>query len=241
MGRLIQRDKSVIPACDVTLEMFETIVKETADIDAIGAYKIPAKSGRKGWETWVQTARKYTDKPLIYDHQKAGTDIPSTGKDFMKDLAEAGLDAVILFPQSGPVTQKAWIEAAREVGLDVLGGGIMTHDKYLRSEGGYIADEAILEMYLNSVKEGVTSFIVPGNRPEWISKIKEAIEDAGLTPTFYAPGFVAQGGNISETTKVAGDYWHAIVGRGLYLNKAEGRYKTAEEVREAALELTSQL
>ena len=28
----------------------------------------------------VEIAREYTDKPIIYDHLKAGTDIPEVGK-----------------------------------------------------------------------------------------------------------------------------------------------------------------
>lgn len=55
--KLIERDKGLIPAADVPLEVFETLVKATHDIDQVVAYKIPATSGRRGWETWIQTAR----------------------------------------------------------------------------------------------------------------------------------------------------------------------------------------
>jgi len=95
----------------------------------------------------------------------------------------------------------------------------MTHPKYVRSEGGYIADEAIMEMYLNAANLGVSDFVVPGNKPDDIRRIRETLEQRGVSPTFYAPGFVAQGGSISDAAKVAGDSWHAIVGRGIY--KAE--------------------
>ena len=128
---IINRDRSVIPACDVGLDLFERIVKETGGIEGIGGFKIPAHSGRKGWETWIAIARNHTDKPLIYDHQKAGTDIPDTGKRFMQEVKEAGFDAVILFPQAGPATEYEWILAAQEAGLGVIVGGEMTHPRYL--------------------------------------------------------------------------------------------------------------
>lgn len=233
LGRIIQTDRSVIPACDVPLSLFERIVKETGDIERIGGYKVGLFLGLDyGLPEVVKLAREYTDKPIIYDHQKAGTDIPALGEKFAGVCEKAGIDAVILFPQSGPETEEAWIKALQEKDLGVIVGGLMTHPRYVRSEGGYLADEAIMEMYTSAAELGVTDFVVPGNRPEDIKIIRESLEERGVTPTFYAPGFVAQGGVISDATKVAGDYWHAIVGRGIY---------RAEDIRTAALELTSKL
>lgn len=233
MRRIIQRDRSIIPACDVPLEGFEEIVKGTGNVDGVGAYKVGFFLGLEhGLPKVMEVARKHTNKPVIYDHQKAGTDIPPMGSKFMDVCKRAGVDAVILFPQAGAETEKVWIESALEKDLGVIVGGLMTHPKYVRSEGGYLADEAILEMYLNAAKLGVINFVVPGNRPDDIVRIKEALEGKGISPIFYAPGFVAQGGEISKTAKVAGDSWHAIVGRGIY---------KAEDKRKAALELTSKL
>ncbi len=233
MGKIIQRERSIIPACDVPLDLYERIVRDTADVDGVGAYKVGFELGLShGLPRVVELTRKYNSKPIIYDHQKAGTDIPDTGKNYAKTMKNAGVDAVIFFPQSGPETEKAWIEAAFEQDLGVIIGGLMTHPRYVRSEGGYLADEAIMEMYLNAAELGVSDFVVPGNRPDDIKRIRETLEQRGVSPTFYAPGFVAQGGSISDAAKVAGNSWHAIVGRGIY---------KAEDIRKAALEHTSQL
>ncbi|MBU4298456.1 orotidine 5'-phosphate decarboxylase [Patescibacteria group bacterium] len=233
MGKIIKREKSVIVACDVSLELYEKIVKETKDIEGIGGYKVGFMLGLNyGLPKIVELTRKYTEKPIIYDHQKAGTDIPDTGKEFARVCKEAGIDAIILFPQAGPETEKAWIEAAKKEGLGVIVGGSMTHPKYKRSEGGYIADEAILEIYLLAAEMGITDFVVPGNKPEEIKRIKEVLEKRGTKSTFYAPGFIAQGGQITEAAKVAGNNWHAIIGRGIY---------QAENIKKAALEYTSKL
>ncbi|MBS3167589.1 orotidine 5'-phosphate decarboxylase [Candidatus Woesearchaeota archaeon] len=214
--RIIETDRSVIPACDVPFEEFGGLIKSTSHLPKIGGYKIPATSGRKGWERWVETARKHTNKPLIYDHQKAGTDIPDTAKEFMKELRESGIDTVILFPQAGPETERAWIYHALDQELKVIVGGRMTHKGYAQSEGGFITDEGAMEMYKIAARAGISDFVVPGNKPEVVKQIKEIIEAEGVSPIFYAPGFVAQGGKISDTARVAGSRFHGIVGRGIY-------------------------
>ena len=178
----------------------------------------------------VEIAKKYTSKPLIYDHQKGGTDIPDIGSDFADLVAGAGFNAVILFPQAGPTTLTTWVHRAMEKGLKVIVGGRMTHDRYVLSEGGYIADEAVDRMYLDAAKIGVNDFVVPGNRPEFISHIRNRIQQYSTEPVFYAPGFIAQGGKISDAAKVAGPKWHAIVGRAIY---------DAPNMYQAAVELTS--
>jgi orotate phosphoribosyltransferase len=232
--RIIKQNRSVIPACDVeVIEHFEEIVKQTHDLKDISAYKIGFELGLYyGLPAIVKVARKYTDKPLIYDHQKAGSDIPDTGKNFARVMKKSGIDTVILFPQAGPETEKSWIYHALDYGLNVIVGGRMTHPAYAQSEGGFISDEGAMRMYRIAARAGVNNFVVPGNKPDVIREVKEMVEAEGVNPTFYAPGFVAQGGKIEDTTKVAGDKWHAIVGRGI---------TEAKDIRKAAEELTSKL
>jgi orotidine-5'-phosphate decarboxylase len=236
-GRIITNDRSVIPACDMsTIEEFDRLVRETSGIDGIGGYKIGFQLGLTyGLPKIAETARKYTDKPLIYDHQKAGTDIPDTGQKFMEVAKKAGMDAVILFPQSGPETERAWIYRAMDVGMKVIVGGVMTHPGYLASEGGFINDLGALSMYRIAARAGVTDFVVPGTKPEIIKLINDAIREEGIgQPIFYAPGFGAQLGNFEEVRAVLGNNWHAIVGRAI-VNAQNGEYGKAAEENVAAL------
>ena len=228
MTKIIERNRSIIPACDVELELYEKIVRETANIDGIGGYKVGFVLGLTyGLSKIVEVARKYTDKPIIYDHQKACTDIPDTGIKFAKTCKKAGIDTVILFPQTGPEAEKTWIKVCKNEGLGVIVGGLMSHPCYLRSEGGYIADEAVLEIYGTAADLGVTDFVVPGTKLNDITRIKSYLEKAGIYSAYYSPGFVAQGGSIKDAEKVFGNNdWHAIVGRGIY--RAENIRKAAE-------------
>lgn len=256
---IIKIDRAVTVACDVPFEKFGPLVKAVGDLPKIGGLKLPARAGRRGWETWVKTAREYTDKPLIYDHQKAGNDIPDTGAEFMEDVAGAGFDAVILFPYTSPVTQYEWIRAAQNVGLGVIVGGEMTHPRNLEndtSEGkikgkdvnyteifrelgmtrplpGYIREFAPRDIYELAAKMGVKDFVVPGNKPDRIRHFRGIIESAGaVDSSYHSPGFIAQGGKISDGADAAGKRFNAIVGRGIY---------SAQDIRAAALEHTSQI
>ncbi len=232
--RVIAADKSVIPACDVeTIEQFEELVKQTADLPGIGGFKVGFELGLAyGLPRVVEVVRKYTDKPIIYDHQKAATDIPDTGKKFARVCKNAGIDTVIFFPEAGPETERAWIYHALNQGLKVIVGGRMTHPAYAVSEGGFITDEGATEMYRIAARAGVNNFVVPGNKPDVIKSVRNMIEAEGVKPVFYAPGFIAQGGRIDDATKAAGDSWHAIVGTAIY---------TAENMRKAAEECTSKI
>lgn len=230
---IIGRDRSIIPACDVTPAQLEELVKATAGIEGVGAYKLGFVLGLSiGLPKAVEIIRTHSDKPIIYDHQKAGTDIPDTGVAFARVCKEAGVTAVILFPQAGPETEKAWINAARDEGLGVIVGGLMTHKGYTHSEGGFLADEAVLDMYLTAAKEGVTDFVVPGTKIEAIHKIHEMLMHVGCDHTFYSPGLIKQGGDVREVAAAAGKKWHAIVGRALY---------NADDMGRAAQELVSYL
>jgi orotidine-5'-phosphate decarboxylase len=228
MMKIIKMSRSIIPACDLpTLEALDRLVKETCDVKGVGGYKIGFELVIPfGMKKVIETIRKHTRLPIIYDHQKAGTDIPDTGVKFMK--ACGGVDAVILFPQAGPETERKWIEAARNEGLGVIIGGEMTHPQYLEKDGGFILNSAPKAIYEIAASLGVSDFVVPGNKPERIAEYKKMLEAKGIKPVFYSPGMITQGGDLSEAAAAAGSEWHAIIGRALY--QAGNMRQKAEEL-----------
>ena len=236
MDRIISADHSVIPACDVTaLEDFRKIVKATHDIEGIGGYKVGFALGLLyGLPEVVKTAREYTDLPVIYDHQKAGTDIPDTGKIFAEVMTRSKVDAAILFPMAGPATQEDWIKALKNVDIRSIGGGEMTHPEYMEQDGGYISEAAPPMMYRIAAKKGVREFVVPGNKPEKVAYYRNVILEAIGSDDFdlMAPGFVKQKGKIEDTAKAAGGRWHAIVGSGIYNPKSVDVSKNLDNVSE---------
>jgi len=236
MERLIEQDKSVIVACDVeTLTELEKLVNETCFVPGIGGYKFGFELvDNYTLKGVMNTISERTELPGIYDKQKGGTDIPKLGERFARNSAKAKVDAVILFPFGGRVTEVEWIKACQKENLTVLLGLDMTQEGFLVSDGGFVADDAPERAFKIAIENGVCDFVVPGNRPASVRKYRQQFVD-GLGEdnfTLYAPGFIGQGGVITETGKVAGKNWHAIVGSAIY---------KADDMETAAREVTSQI
>lgn len=240
MKRLIEANRNVIVACDIRItgdvdEELHPLIEQTCSIPGIGGYKIGFKLVSDwGMDCIVNSIQYLTDLPIIYDHQKAATDIPKLGSDFATTCVDNQVNAVILFPFGGAATEREWIKACQDEGLVVLVGGHMTQEEFLVSEGGFIADDAPERMYKIAIECGVRDFVVPGNKVEFVEKYRKLFEtELGKGNfTLYAPGFIAQGGVITETGKVAGDNWHAIVGSAIY---------KADDMAAAAREIVSQI
>lgn len=225
--------RRVIPALDVKdMQAVERIVKAVDSHPLIYGYKVGFSLGLTfGLPRVVETIRKLSQKPIIYDHQKAATDIPDTGKLFSAVMKDSGLDEVILFPQAGPATLQAWVEALKEQDLTVIVGGIMTHPKFVVSEGGYIRDDGVWEMYRLSHSLGVDRFVAPLTKPEATWKL---YREAGLDNkcTFYSPGYGKQGGDARQFSFLNTHY--LIIGRSLLQADDPQTYLdgVAQEVKE---------
>ncbi len=183
----------------------------------------------------VETIREYTDITIVFDYQKAGNDIPDLGKQFAGAVKAAGVDEVIIFPFGGAETEQVWIQACLDEGLGVIVGGHMTQKKFLATEGGFINDPKLI--YAIAVDMGIRHFIVPGNKVEFVSTYHAFLR--GKIPggrfRLSAPGFLAQGGVISDTGRVAGDNWDAIVGRDIT------KHDTVSAMKNAIDNLVSQI
>jgi orotidine-5'-phosphate decarboxylase len=233
--RIIEADRSVIVAMDMHWSDTARVVADTADVDGVSGYKFGFRVGlsRLGLPRAVEYAHE-AGKIAIYDHQKAGTDIDDTAPGFASTLKDAGVDAAILFPFTGPVVEEAWIRALQENEIGVIVGAEMTHRKIRHSEGGYIADDAFQRMFEQAVDLGVTDFVVPGNKPDRVVDYREFFEGALGEGDFalYSPGLIAQGGSITEGGLAAGRRFHGIIGRGIY---------EASDIHQAALNCTTEI
>ncbi len=204
----------IIPSLDtLSLEDALGCVRDTHHRKSIYGYKVGFSLGlRFGLQSFMEKCRAITNKPFIYDHQKAGTDIPETGPLFAQTLRECGINEGILFPQAGARTLAAWAKALQENNLKVIVGGMMTHQGYITSEGGYLDDDSISRIYSNAWELGVRSFVTPLTRPDFVNHLVANIP--GIADAeFYSPGYGAQGGSRNGYPTLAKHY--VIVGRRL--------------------------
>ncbi len=216
---LIGSHRSIIPALDFgSQDKLVELVKATGKMDGVGAYKLGFSLGlRHGLPKVVEVIRKHSDKPIIYDGQKAGTDIPDTGEDYAAIMKEAGVNAAILFPMAGRMTQERWTEALWARGVIPIVGGEMTHPRFKSSEGGYIDDNRLVDMYINGARQQVRHFVAPGNKMDRIAVYREQLMNEGIAAIFISPGFVAQSNTpVAKVAEIAGPRFHAVVGRGIY-------------------------
>lgn len=227
--RIIPADRSIIVGADVTPEEYYDLVAPMKDVEVVSAVKIGFEVAYGGLQYAVEVAK---DKGLvaIMDHQKAGNDIDKTGKNFARAMKRSHVDAAILFPFTGKPVQSRWTKELQDADIGVLVGSEMTHPGFRQSEGGRIADDRLMDIFEQAIEEGVTDFVVPGNKPARVAEYRAFFERELGEGNFslYAPGFIDQGGNISEAGEAAGSNWHAIVATAII--EAEDRAAVAEEL-----------
>lgn len=233
---LFPKKHGIVVACDVKdLLELEELVIATSDVAGIVGYKVGSILGlRYGLSKVVEKISSQTNLPIIYDHQKLGSDIPEiSGGEILEVLKEASIKGVIIFPEAGPETLRSTILGSEDskskdsvkgclrLGLVPMVGGEMTHKAYLVSDGGYISDDAPLRIYTVAARFGVEYFIVPGTRISRMQQYCQELEKI-VKPKFLFPGIGKdyQGGDIRaafEAVKPHNSY--AIVGREIYMAK----------------------
>jgi len=238
MQQIIPAEKSLIVAMDVDGAWFYDLMAALELVESIGAVKFGFFQSNTGLESCVELARNTLGNiPIIYEHQRIGSGVPESASKFAKTLKRAGIDAVIIYPFTGPKVQEHWTKSLQDEGLVVFVGGVMTHGNFLVSEGGYVADEAVLKIYSLAIEQGVDHFLVPGNKLPWVKSIKTLL-DQELGQENYVlcgNGFIRQGGDLLSCLELVGNRLHAIIGSAIY------EHKSIEEMRKAAVLLSNQL
>lgn len=216
---MFEQHSGIVLACDVeSLDALSSLAKLSEHAPTVVGFKVGFSIAlRFGLSRAVEVIRVSSDLPIIYDHQKAGTDIPQMGQQFARVCSEADVQAVILFPHAGPKTLEAFVSSAFEHGLVPIVGLSMTHPAYLQSDGGFIADEAPQRICELAVGLGVKCFVLPGTKPKLVAQFAAgplaSVEDAAI----MMPGIGRQGGDIASAFRAAKPHQrYAIIGSAIY-------------------------
>jgi len=232
---MFEREHGIIVACDVDdMEALKELYNVTHDIEGIVGYKIGANLALQYGLKNIMEEVDFS-LPVIYDHQKAGTDIPRMGEKFAKACKKAGMKGIIIFPQAGPESEKAFIDAIFANEMVPMVGGEMTHTAYLAEEGGFLMDNAPARIYEIAAKKGVEYFILPGNREEAMRRYHLMLTSMINEPKYCMPGIGTQGGSITKAFSILrGCPAYAIIGSAIYKSKdiAKAAKDFAREVME---------
>jgi orotidine-5'-phosphate decarboxylase len=216
---LFERKSGIILAADLAdIELFRRIAALPNQFREVVAIKVGFTLAlRYGLPAVVKAANDASGVPVIYDHQKAATDIPQMGEPFAKVCCDAGVSAVIFFPQAGPKTLEAFVSAANDSGLTPIVGLVMTHKSYLSSDGGYITDEAPEMIAQTAVNSGVRDFVLPGNKPEIVRRFASGSLLNITEGSIMMPGIGSQGGELTGAFQAAKPHRrYAIIGSAIY-------------------------
>jgi len=216
----------IIIALDLPLSEAGSLVQKLKPIeDKIAGYKVSSLNAiEHGLKVTVSELRKFTEKPIIYDHQKGCTDIPKIAERQVKLAAECGVNSFIAVPLgAGGETLTAFVNACNETSMIPIVLLSMTQpgaDDYLKENTPDLVFEKAKEL-------GVKYFVAPGNKPDKIAELKSKM-DADMFIT--SPGIGAQGGGCEKAVQAGTDY--PIVGRAIY--EAEDPVAAVEELYEQA-------
>jgi orotidine-5'-phosphate decarboxylase len=205
----------IVPALDTPdAASGEYIVRTTHELIGITGYKVGLSSVLElGLAEAVARIRALTKHTVIYDHQKAGLDVPSNATGFAQSLKKAAVTHAIVFPVAGPSTAKAYTESLLDAGITPIVGGELATEDYLISRGGWIADDILTDVVHQAIESGVTHFVAPLG-PQ-VRRVLDAAATARIHPTVYVPGIQTSSDivQLSDVTDSANVY--AIVGRAI--------------------------
>ena len=233
---LIAADAGIIPALDLDdLDRMRRIVEATAPIPGVVGYKLGAVVAlRHGLGRAIAVVREFTDLPVLYDHQKAGTDIPSMADGFTKLCRDAGADGLVLFPLAGREAVRQFARRTLARGMTPLVGGELPYPEYRARHGGFVHDSALSRILEEATGVGVDHVIVPANDPRNVRRQLRLVRRHVERPSVFLPGIGALGGGIDACFAAAeGCRRYAIIGRAIL--RARRPAATARRFAEEAM------
>jgi orotidine-5'-phosphate decarboxylase len=243
MAKALKGEMGIVPALDIdSPEHLERVVRETSKREGVAGYKLGLTSVlRFGLTESVRRLRDLTDLPIVYDHQKAGPDMPDMAVKYTALCKEADVDGLILFPVAGPTAVDGFVGEAIRAGLIPFVGGEIPVPDYGVSGGGYMLDDALDRILVRAVHNKADHFVLPAHDTAKIKRWSAWIAANVASPLVLLTGFGALGGSIETSFAAAGACRRrfAIVGRLITGSKAPGDaaahlYEQMQAVKSAA-------
>lgn len=209
----------LVPALD--LDSFDDllrVVERTCEVPGVAGYKLGLTGSlRVGLVGAVQAIRRLTKLPILYDHQKAGPDMPDMAAKFAAICREAGVEGLILFPVAGPQAVRAFVGETLKNGMIPAVGGHIPVPDYCISGGGFMADDVLHRITTVAAEVGARHFVLPANNIEGIRRHVAWSLKAVKAPAVFLTGIGPLGGTVEQAFAAATGCpaRFAIVGRNV--------------------------
>lgn len=203
----------IIPSLDVDLSDAIKIARDIKDLkQEVSGLKIGSILAWKyGLKKVVEELNEISDFPIIFDAQKACTDIPDIVKEQVKVVADADIDAFIASPHgAGSETLKAFIKACFDYNVVPIVVLEMTHP----DSNAFLSKDAFEKILNLSLDMGVENFVAPANKPERLKVYKDISGRLNREINILSPGVGPQGGGPDSAVESGTDF--VIVGRSIY-------------------------
>ncbi len=226
MAKMLKGEMGIVPALDIdSHDQLEQVVRETSNREGVAGYKLGLTSVmRFRLKESMRRLRDLTDLPILYDHQKAGPDMPDMATKYTAMCKDADVDGLILFPVAGPTAVDGFVGAAIRAGIVPVVGGEIPVPDYGVSGGGYMLDDALDRILARAVTNKANHFVLPAHDVIKIKRWSEWIAANVQSPVVLLTGFGALGGSIETSFAAAATCPRrfAIVGRLITGAKAPG-------------------
>ncbi len=198
MAKTFQGTMGIVPALDIeSPDRFDLVVKATSGVEGVAGYKLGLTSVlRYGLKESMRRLRDLTDLPVLYDHQKAGPDMPDMAKKFTALCAEAEVDGLILFPVAGPTAVDGFVIEALNAGIAPVVGGEIPVADYGVSGGGYLIDDALDRILERAVADKADHFVLPARDIAKVTRWSNWIAAHVEAPVVFLTGFGSLGGTM---------------------------------------------
>jgi orotidine-5'-phosphate decarboxylase len=207
---------SIIPSMDVDIEDMVRIIDNVKNLKKeVGGLKIGSLLIWKyGLEKVVSEIKSVCDLPIMFDAQKAGTDIPSIVEEQVRLVADVDIDAFIASPLgSGSKTLESFIKTSFECDVTPIVVLEMTHPM----ANAFLKEDVGEKILTQSLEMGVENFVAPANNPERIRIYRNLASEKDKTIKIFSPGVGPQGGGPDTAVEAGTDF--VITGRSVYQAK----------------------
>lgn len=209
----------LVPALDVdSVDDMLRIVEKTCAVEGMAGYKLGLTGAlRVGLMAAIQAIRRLTKLPILYDHQKAGPDMPDMAGKFAKLCKDCGADGLVLFPVAGPQAVRSFVGETLKHGMIAAVGGHIPVPDYVIGGGGFMADDVIHRIAAIAAEVGARHFILPANDADRIHRHVAWSMRVVKSPAVFLTGFGPLGGKIEDAFAAAEGCpaRFAIVGRNV--------------------------